>query len=305
MSEQSEIDTVDIPAPVFLPAAAGPQLDPSRVQVELAGASHQGLVRHSNQDHFLIVRFGRLLETLSTNLPADTLPSRSELVGYGMLVADGLGGKAAGDVASSTAISTLYALVTQTPDWIFATADRETGMVMERMAQRYRQVDAALRDQGSADPALKGMATTLTLAVSLGDRAVIGHVGDSRAYLLRDGVLHQLTRDHTLVQLMVELGRLTAEQAATHPYRHVLTQSLGVGEDSVEGDFQRVSLADRDQLLLCTDGLTGMVDDATIASVLGGAASAHDACQELIDLALKNGGRDNVTVALARYRFAT
>jgi protein phosphatase len=153
------------------------------------------------------------------------------------------------------------------------------------------------------DPGLRGMGTTMTLALSLGPSLLIGHVGDSRAYLFRPGVLLQLTRDHTVVQALVEAGRLTPAEAATHPFRHVLTRSLGSGPDRVEADFQRAWLADGDQLLLCTDGLTDMVDNAAIAAVLGGAATAEEACQALVALALKNGGKDNVTVALARYRF--
>src|SRR5262249_40436383 len=122
-------------------------------------------------------------------------------------------------------------------------------------------------------------------------------------YLFRNDQLHQLTRDHTWVQALVDLGELSAEDAARHPMRHVLIRSLGGRERFVEGDFQRAWLADGDQLLLCTDGLTNMVDDATIASVLRGVASSEEACQALVTAALDRGGKDNVTVALARYRF--
>jgi protein phosphatase len=303
MTKQSEIDTVELSGSDHELVAPGIELETSSVLVDLAGLSHEGLVRRNNEDHFMISRFGRVLETLRSNLAPGRVPDRSEMVGYGMLVADGVGGRAAGEVASSMAISTLHALVTQTPDWLFSTADAETGIVMQRMARRYREVDTALRDLGNVDPTLSGMATTMTLSVSLADRAVIGHIGDSRAYLLRDGSLHQLTRDHTLVQAMLELGQITPEQAAKHPYRNVLTRSLGGQDESLAGDFQRLSLSSGDQLLLCTDGLTNMVDNAAIASVLRGAASANEACEELVELALKNGGKDNVTVALARYRF--
>jgi PPM family protein phosphatase len=174
---------------------------------------------------------------------------------------------------------------------------------MQRLAERYRRVHAALQEQGRADPALWGMGTTMTVASSLGAHLVLGHIGDSRAYLFRGGELHQLTRDHTYVQALMDMGRLTAEQVARHPFRHVLTRSLGGREVGLDGDFQQAWLADGDQLLLCTDGLTDMVDNAAIASVLGGAASATAACQALVEAALQNGGQDNVTVALARYRF--
>ena len=139
-------------------------------------------------------------------------------------------------------------------------------------------------------------------AVSLGTRLVIGHIGDSRLYVFRRGQLHQLTRDHTLVQTMVDLGELTPEEAATHPRRGMLMRAFSVAGDAYQGDFQEAPLADGDQLLLCTDGLTDMVDNETIGSVLSGVASADEACQVLLAAALKNGGKDNLTIVLARYR---
>jgi PPM family protein phosphatase len=295
-------DTAEFPAAGTLAGDPWPDTGSARVQVELAALSHQGLVRANNEDHYLVVRFGRALETVLTNLPADQVPARAEEVGYGLVVADGMGGTAAGEVASRMAIRTLVSLALHTPDWILSTAEQETERVMERMAERLRSVGAALRDQGRGDPSLAGMGTTMTLACSLGARLVIGHIGDSRAYLFRGGGLHQLTRDHTLVQSLVDAGCLTAEEAAIHPFRHRLTRSLGGRGDPYAADLQRAWLSDRDQLLLCTDGLTEMVDNATIGHVLGGAATADEACQTLVALALDNGGKDNVTVALARYR---
>jgi PPM family protein phosphatase len=190
-----------------------------------------------------------------------------------------------------------------TPDWILSDELPQTEQVLERLAERYRQIDAALRDEATSEPDLAGMGTTMTLACSLGARVVIGHIGDSRAYLLHDDELHQLTRDHTLVQGLVDLGQLSAEEAAGHPLRHVLTGALGGRAHGLRGDFQRACLADGDQLLLCTDGLTNMVDDAAITSVLRGASSSSEACQALVAAALQKGGKDNVTVALARYHF--
>ena len=303
MSDESEIDTAEMPALPSSADAPWPATCSARAQVDLAALSHQGLVRSQNEDHYLVLRFGRSLETLLTNLPAGQLPARSEEIGYGIVVADGIGGGVAGEIASRMAISTLISLVLHTPDWIISTGEQETERWLQRMAERYRRVGAALRAHSKADPALAGMGTTMTLACSLNANLIIGHIGDSRAYLFRGGALHQLTRDHTLVQSLVALGHLTAEQAASHSLRHVLTRSLGAGECCFEGDFQRAALSDGDQLLLCTDGLTDMVDNTTIADVLGSEASANEACQKLIALALKNGGKDNVTVALARYRF--
>jgi protein phosphatase len=303
MSDNLNDDQVELPARTPSPEALGPQTGSARAQVDLAALSHPGHVRKNNEDHYLVGRFGRWLDALLTNLPAGAVPAWSEEVGYGLLVADGIGGAAGGEVASRMAISTLIGLALHTPDWIMSTEAEETEQRMRRMAERYRRVHAALKEQGRSDPALSGMGTTLTAASSFGARLVIGHIGDSRAYLFRGGALHQLTRDHTFVQALVDMGQLTAEQAARHPFRHVLTRSLGGRQAGLDGDFQQAWLADGDQLLLCTDGLTDMVDSAAIASVLGGAASATAACQALVEAALEKGGKDNVTVALARYRF--
>jgi protein phosphatase len=303
MSDNRSDDTVEIITPVFTPQLLWPYTGSAQMEVDLAALSDQGLVRRSNEDHYLVARFSRGLQTLMTNLPPDHLPGHADEVAYGLLVADGIGGAAGGEVASRMAIATLLSLVLHTPDWILSDGERETEMVMDRMAERYRLIDAALRARSNNEPGLAGMGTTMTLAASLGASLIIGHIGDSRAYLLRAGHLVQLTRDHTLVQALIERGHLTAAEAATNPFRHALTRSLGGREEGLKGDFQRVWLADGDQLLLCTDGLTEMVDNAAITAILARAATAKEACQELVAAALAKGGKDNVTVALARYRF--
>jgi protein phosphatase len=280
-----------------------PHAASSAVQVDLAALSHRGKVRPNNEDHFLVVRFHRAMQTLLTNLPEGLLPLRAEEVGYGMVVADGMGGMAAGEVASRLAIRTLINLALATPDWVMIGGGLEIEQVMQRMAERYRRVDAALGEEAQANPSLSGMGTTMTLACSIGTDLILAHVGDSRAYLLHGGELHPLTRDHTLVQELVERGVVRPEQAAKHPFRHVLTRALGGGGGAIEAEVQRVSLSDTDQLLLCSDGLTDMVDATTIGDILRSSVSSSDACRTLVKLALQNGGEDNVTVVLARYRF--
>jgi protein phosphatase len=274
----------------------------SRVVVDMAAVSDRGLVRENNQDHFLVIRVTRSMERLLTNLRADHVPVRADEVGYGFVVADGMGGPAGGEVASQMAISTLVNLALNEPDWVFGIRPKDTRRRVQRMAERWEHVQEALRERGDREPALRQMGTTLIAAVSLGKRLVIGHVGNSRLYLLREGQLHQLTRDHTLGQTMVDLGELSPDEAATHPRRQMLMRSFSAASDTHQGDFQQTTLADGDQLLLCTDGLTDLVDNETIGSVLNGAASANEACQVLLATALKNGGKDNVTIAVARYR---
>jgi protein phosphatase len=303
MNSGNNMDTDEYPISASRTDVLPPGVASSAVRVDLAARSHVGKVRPNNEDHFLVVRFHRALQTLLTNLPEGLLPERAEEGGYGMVVADGMGGMAAGEVASQLAIRTLIDLALATPDWVLKKGTPEIERVMQRMAERYRRVDEALSEEAQADPGLSGMGTTMTLACSIGSDLVLAHVGDSRAYLMRDGELHLLTRDHTLVQELVDRGVVRPEDASTHPFRHVLTRYLGGGKGNiVTEEVQRISVADADQLLLCTDGLTDMVDATSIRAILQSSASSDDACQALVDLALQKGGKDNVTVVLARYR---
>jgi protein phosphatase len=304
MNASKNVETDEYTVPTPQTEVQSPRVASFAVQVDLAALSHPGKVRPNNEDHFLVVHFHRALQTLLTNLPEGLLPLRAEEVGYGMVVADGMGGMAAGEVASQSAIRSLINLVLATPDWVMMKGEPDAERVMRRMAERYRRVDAALREEAQADPSLAGMGTTMTLACSLGANLILAHVGDSRAYLLRGGALHPLTRDHTLVRELVERGVVRPEEEARHPFRHVLTRALGGSGGEIEAEVQRVLLADGDQLLLCTDGLTDLVDATAVGAILRSSASANDACQALVELTLQNGGKDNVTVVLARYRFA-
>jgi PPM family protein phosphatase len=139
--------------------------------------------------------------------------------------------------------------------------------------------------------------------VSLGSDLFLGHIGDSQAYLLRGGRLHQLTKDHTLAQALVDAGIAGPDDTATRAMRHVLTAALGANGEPADPQVQRLHLNDGDQLLLCTDGLSEMVADDVIAAVLTDANSSAAGCQGLIDMALAGGGRDNITAVLAGYRF--
>jgi PPM family protein phosphatase len=272
------------------------------IQADLTALSHQGKVRPNNEDHFLIVRFGRFLQALATNLPDGHLPPDHGETGYGMIVADGMGGMAAGEAASRMAITLLVERVLETPDWILDPDEALMEQVIDRAAGRFRDVNEAIVAQARDDPGLTGMGTTLTMAMSLGADLLIAHVGDSPAYLLRDAELHKLTRDHTLAQEMADHGRISARDVASNRYRHVLTHAIGIRGTGGEPEIRRFLLSDGDRLLLCTDGLTDMVDDAAIGAELRRRASSGEACQALIDLALERGGRDNVTVVVADYR---
>jgi protein phosphatase len=146
------------------------------------------------------------------------------------------------------------------------------------------------------------MGTTMTLAGNVGEDLVIAHVGDSRAYLFREGELRRLTRDQTMAQMLADAGEIRPEEVATHRLRHVLTGAITTEKGDVPAEFHLMRLLDGDQLLLSTDGLTEMATEQKISETLARAAPAQETCRALVDLALQGGGKDNVTVVLARYR---
>ena len=253
-------------------------------------------------DHFLIARFDRTMHLLATNVPEGDVPRQSVETAYAMLVADGVGGAAGGEVASRTAIAELVDLALKTPDWIMRVDEALAGEILKRMERRFQKIHETLVDLAKSDPSLKGMATTLTLAISLGHDLVTTHVGDSRAYIFRDGRLKRLTRDQTMAQTLADAGAISQEDVATHPSRHVLTSAIATRGAFLSVELCHSLLTDGDQLLLCTDGLTEMAPEEAIARALSLPGKAADACRRLVDLALEGGGKDNVTVALARYR---
>jgi protein phosphatase len=301
MSVESSKDTVEMFSPAGVSEDRERRIPTTHVEVSMGGLSDRGKVRPNNEDHFLAVRFGRSLEELLSNLPQGFMPARHEEIGYGLIVADGIGGHAGGEIASRSAIQALIELVVSTPDWILKRGDALIEEVMRRMEERFRQINEMLVEQTEGDPRLTGMGTTLTLACSLGLDLILTHIGDSRAYLFRGGRLHQLTRDMTMAQALVDAGTLTAAAAATHRLRHALTQCLGRA-GPIEAELHHLHLEHADRLLLCTDGLTEMVADSAIGDVLQHVEDPLEACQDLVDLALQGGGKDNITVALADYR---
>ena len=198
-------------------------------------------------------------------------------------VADGMGGHRAGDVASSLALETLRDII----------GSRDWG----RLADQVREANRVVFDRSSSDRNLAGMGTTLTAVIAGSDEVRLVHVGDSRAYLVRDGELRLLTEDHTLVQRMVSEGRISPQEAEVHPQKSILTRALGV-EDSVDVDEASVEVRPGDRLLLCTDGLTGMMREASILEILEGAADPQQAAEKLVEAANRAGGLDNITVLI-------
>ncbi|WP_345592311.1 Stp1/IreP family PP2C-type Ser/Thr phosphatase [Streptomyces marokkonensis] len=233
------------------------------LSLRFAAGSHKGMIREGNED--------------------------SGYAGPRLLaIADGMGGQAAGEVASSEVISTIVPLDDDVPGSDLLTS---LGTAVQRANDQLRQMV-------EEDPALEGMGTTLTALLWTGQRLGLVHVGDSRAYLLRDGVLTQITQDHTWVQRLVDEGRITEEEAGTHPQRSLLMRALGSG-DHVEPDLSIREVRAGDRYLICSDGLSGVVSHQTMEDTLASYQGPQETVQELIQLALRGGGPDNITVIIA------
>jgi protein phosphatase len=305
MADRSDLSTGSASSDARRTAADLRPFEPfsSLVRVDVSALSHQGLLRENNEDQFLVTKMSRALETMLTSLPPGDVPERAEEVNYVMIVADGMGGHAAGELASRLAISALMGLALELPDWILKLDGGASEELERRARDLVQQVGLIIFQKGRADSALRGMGSTLTGARSLGRDLLIVHVGDSRAYLFRAGGLNRLTKDHTYAQMLVDCGKLAPSDIAASGVRHVLTNALGGASEHVDVDVDLLRLEDGDRLLLCSDGLSDLVEDDTIAQTLAGAASSADACSQLVQLALDRGGRDNVTVIVAAYTF--
>jgi PPM family protein phosphatase len=202
-------------------------------------------------------------------------------------VADGMGGAKAGEVASSMATGAFE-------------GESDSGEPAEtQLARILREANRRIHDLAVADESHRGMGTTLTAAKVHDDQVSLAHVGDSRAYLLRDGELEQLTRDHSLVAELERSGQISPEAAEHHPQRSIITRALGP-EPDVEVDTYTVAGRDRDVFLLCSDGLTSMISTADLAAILRGAESLEQAAEALVRAANQSGGKDNITVVLFR-----
>ena len=235
------------------------------MRLSSAAGSHVGLIRPQNEDSYLC-----------------------EHPLYA--VADGLGGHAAGEVASALVIERLAQL---SLDDDTTTADD----AQQELAEAVRDANRRIHRSAAEDPQHAGMGTTVTAAVAVGDTLCFAHVGDSRGYLLRGGELSRITEDHTPVQRAVRAGVISAEEALHHPSRHVLAQAVGLDVD-VEVDTPRVDLQAGDRVVLCTDGMTDPIPDADIPGVIGDADTPDAAVEVLITASLQRGGPDNVTIVV-------
>jgi PPM family protein phosphatase len=273
---------------------------PQRVHVDFGSVTDRGCVRPTNQDCYAFVCRRRMREVLASNLPPESFPPSHDEA-YALVVADGMGGQAAGDVASRLALETAWHLGGEEIKWPLKINEVEADELKEKAELLFRLINDAMRQLAMEQPKLAGLGTTLTIAYTVGPHAFIIHAGDSRAYLFRDRFLYRLTRDHTLMAQLSEAGY---RDVTTLPdsYNHILTNCIqGVNQQDVFVDIEHVVLGENDSLLLCTDGLHGSVSDADMTQILLDHPNPQDACQALLSAALERGGDDNITVVLARY----
>jgi PPM family protein phosphatase len=281
---------------LMLPASLDSPPQSVKVEVQFGARSQRSPQRPANDDHYLILRMRRQQEIVMTSLAQEELPACLDESGYGMAVADGIGGD--GEAASRMAISALVHLATYFGRWHLRVDEPIAEEMLDRAKRFYRGVDATIRKASLQSP--RGLQTTLTAVYTAGAELFFAHVGHSRAYVLRDDQLMQLTRDHTLNRRRPGIIDMAAGARDAH---HIVTQALGWPGPGVRRiDVERCGLMDGDVVLLCTNGLTDVADDARIANALRLHTSSDAQCQALVDLAANSGSHDDVTVLVARYR---
>ena len=282
------------------PDAQQPGARPRDDELDLFGLTHQGLVRSENEDQFLLCTVHPQVRVHGTSLPgvAD-LTQASERLATIMLVADGVGGSAAGSRASRLAAEAVTRYVA-TSLRCYQTASLAGHDEFENTLRAAAlDAHATVRSEADDRPEERGMATTLSLGIVVWPWLYVVQVGDSRCYLYQDGALRQITRDQTFAEEMVTRGVFTRADAAASPLAHVLSSALGASEAMPE--VTRVDVRQRGcVVLVCTDGLTKHVSDAEIAEHLERMTSAEQVCGALLALALARGGTDNVTMVIGR-----
>lgn len=279
---------------------SSPEPDPAPVfRVDAAARSHPGLVRKRNEDHFVFGRFGRFVEIGGTNLPAESPVVRREEAAFYAMVADGMGGRAGGDRASRRALELSYLLQLARRDWILDPKPEDLPELMRRMEHHLQEVDRRLARDAEKLPGFEGMRTTLTACAVIGSELIVGHVGDSRAYLFRRGRLHPLTRDQTMARLLADLGEIESREIEDHHLSHVLTQAVGAGEE-LAVDVRHLPIRDGDRLLLASDGLTAVASEEEVERLIAACPEPEAAVEKLLELALDRGAPDNVTLLIAR-----
>ena len=250
------------------------------MRVRFAGETNVGLKREHNEDSFYLPKSERLC-----------------------IVADGMGGHASGEIASGLAVDTISKFFRETEieldlTWPYK-VDRGYRQNINRMVTAIKLANLRIHEESTTNPKCRGMGTTVVSCCFVDDALVIGHVGDSRVYRLREGLFDQLTEDHSLLNDYIKMKHLTADEIAAFPHKNVIVRALGM-KSTVQVDILVEQPRLGDIYLLCSDGLSGMVSDPDLAELVAGVPDLDNLCDELIAAANKNGGIDNTTVVVAR-----
>lgn len=273
------------------------------IDIDCFGLTHPGLRRSSNQDQFLISELRKTMDVKFSSLAEPLRPRLANSVesGWMLMVADGMGGHAAGDLASRLVVETATLAMQSLIPWFpheGDSAERTLADDAEHVLERCR---SRLARSERRHPERTGMGTTLTVVFMVWPRAFVMHVGDSRCYALEGNKLTQLTKDHTFAQQFIDEGAMSPEQARSSAWAHTLWNVISGQLEAPAPEFRRIDLRHYDALLLCSDGLTKHVTDDAIAATLASSDSAKSACERLLAAAIEGGGSDNITVAISRF----
>ena len=277
----------DVAAP---PSDVADVAAPARVVVRLGGVTDVGRIREHNEDNYLIADLTARGRVIDDQTSSHTVGPRGLL----FAVCDGMGGAAAGEVASQMAVDVIHAIV-QDAD---APADRDR--FAQRLVAAVQEAGARIFLAAKSNRERRGMGTTATVAGVHGSTLFVGQVGDSRAYLLRGGRLRQITRDQSLVSKLIDAGQLSEDEAESYEHAHIILQALGTA-DTVSVDLSYVDLCRGDAVMLCSDGLSGLATFEQIADAMASVDDPVACCQRLIEAANEAGGHDNITVITARF----
>jgi protein phosphatase len=286
---------------ITLPRAPTPTATRPPFVLESYGLSDRGRVRATNEDSFVVAELARALRVRHTNLP-EGRANYSGHRGYVFLVADGVGGNEAGEVASGLTVRTVEHYLLHTLRRFSNLQAGEEPAALRDLQAALIRADACIFEEVARHPEWRGMGTTITLAFAVNWRLFVAHAGDSRCYLHSGGQFLQLTQDHTMTAEMVRQGILARGDQTRHPWRRVVTNLLGGAAEGVRVELHSLDLHDGDTILLCSDGLTEMVPDERIADILREEDDPRLACERLVAEANAAGGEDNVTAVVAQLK---
>jgi len=271
-------------------------------QMDCFGISDVGRRRPTNQDHFLIADLNKSLRVHGTSLRLDQdtrIYGGSQ--GKLLLVADGMGGEAEGERASTIAVDQVTTYVLNSLSWCFRLEENSQHDFEDHLREALVSCQASIQAAARENPEMQSMGTTMTMVYIVWPRAFVVHVGDSRCYLLRNRKLEQITTDHTMGAVLAEVGQISRDESRRTSMGHALWNVLGGRSDELSVDVRRLTLLRDDVLLLCTDGLYDMIADEDLAAFLSSDIGAETACRKLVEAANQNGGKDNITLIVSRF----